>query len=54
MPHFRGDVIREVVDGASGYLYFSEATYSWYDQKTFQGEPETGPAHMRATKRTRK
>lgn len=54
MPHFRGDVIRQVVDGTSGYLYFAEATYSWYDPKTFQGEPETGIVHMRASKRTRK
>ena len=54
LPHFRGDVILEIVDGTSGYLYFADATYSWYDPKTFQGEPETGIAHMRATKRTRK
>ena len=54
VPHFRGDVIRQVVGGTSGYLYFAEATYAWYDPKTFQGEPETGIAHMRAAKRNRR
>lgn len=54
VPHFRGDVIRGVVNGTSGYLYFADASYFWYDPKTFQGEPETGIAHMRTSKRTRK
>ena len=47
-PYLRGDVIRQVVDGTSGYLYFEGATYSWYDPKTFSPETKTGLAHLRS------
>jgi hypothetical protein len=42
LPHPRGDLIGETVQGNQGYLYFAQATYSWYDPKTFTGE-ETAP-----------
>ena len=51
IPYLRGDVIGEVIDGTSGYLYFQGATYSWYDPKTFQPETKTGMAHLRKKKR---
>jgi hypothetical protein len=46
-PYLRGDVISQVVDGTSGYLYFEGATYSWYDPNTFHPETKTGMAHLR-------
>jgi hypothetical protein len=52
LPHLRGDVIGEQVGGASGYLYYVGASYSWYDPKTFTGdEPlpamvHSGPRQM--------
>ena len=53
-PHLSGDVISQVVNGTQGYLYFADATYSWYDPKTFQQQPETGMAHLRAAKQIRR
>ena len=53
-PHLSGDVISQVVNGSQGYLYFADATYSWYDPKTFQEQPETGMAHLRAAKQIRR
>lgn len=47
IPYLRGDVIGQVVDGTAGYLYFAEATYSWYDPRTFHPETKTGLAHLR-------
>lgn len=45
LPTVRGDLIGEVLAGKSGYLYYSGATYSWYDPKTFTGEPEPRRGH---------
>jgi len=45
LPRPRGDLIAEVVGGAAGYLYFSGATYSWYDPLTFKGETRNGMVH---------
>lgn len=42
LPRPQGDLIGETVGGSPGYLYFAQATYSWYDPKTFTGE-ETAP-----------
>jgi hypothetical protein len=42
LPRPLGDLIGETVQGNQGYLYFAQATYSWYDPKTFTGE-ETAP-----------
>jgi hypothetical protein len=39
LPRPQGDLIGETVQGNPGYLYFAQATYSWYDPKTFTGEP---------------
>jgi hypothetical protein len=53
-PRLRGDVIGEVIEGTSGYLYYAGATYSWYDPKTFKGEPERGMIHMPPGERVKK
>ncbi len=45
LPTVRGDLISEMRGGKPGYLYYSLANYSWYDPKTFTGEPEPRPAH---------
>lgn len=54
LPGFKGDVIGEVLRGNSGYLYYNEATYSWYDPKTFKGEPEKRVVHPGFTIKTEK
>jgi hypothetical protein len=54
VPQLNGDAIGEVLGGTSGYLYYSGATYSWYDPKTFKGDPEPGMFHMRPKKGTKK
>jgi hypothetical protein len=45
LPRPKGDLIAEVLRGTSGFLYYSNATYSWYDPKTFRGEPERRAFH---------
>jgi hypothetical protein len=45
LPRLRGDVLGEMLQGKSGYLYFAGATYSWYDPTTFAGEPEPRRRH---------
>lgn len=45
LPQLRGDLIGETLGGKSGYLYYGGATYSWYDPKTFKGEPEPRRGH---------
>ena len=45
VPGLRGDVVSEVLGGKSGALYYTRATYSWYDPKTFTGEPEPRRIH---------
>lgn len=35
LPRAQGDLIGETVAGTAGYLYYAQATYSWYDPKTF-------------------
>ena len=45
LPRLRGDVVGEMLQGKPGYLYFAGATYSWYDPKTFAGEPEPRRRH---------
>ena len=52
LPRLLGDSIGEVLRGRSGYLYYAEATYSWYDPKTFNGEPERRVVHPGPTTRT--
>ena len=45
LPRLRGDVIREVLKGKLGWLYYAESTYRWYDPDTFKPEPEPHVAH---------
>lgn len=35
LPRPQGDLIGETVGGTAGYLYYAQATYSWYDPKSF-------------------
>ena len=45
LPRIHGDLIGEALRGASGYLYYAEATYAWYDPKTFKGKPNRRLVH---------
>lgn len=54
LPRLRGEVIGEVLGGRSGYLYYAGATYSWYDPKTFKGEPKRGMIHTPPNERVKK
>lgn len=45
VPRLRGDVIREVLKGKPGWLYYADATYRWYDPATFKPEPERRVVH---------
>lgn len=46
LPRAQGDLIGETVQGTPGFLYYAEATYSWYDPKTFKGtESPSGVFH---------
>jgi hypothetical protein len=45
LPRLHGDLIGEVLRGTPGYVYYTGATYSWYDSKTFKGEPERRLVH---------
>ena len=40
LPRPQGDLIAEKLQGTDGFLYYSTATYSWYDPKTFKGETQ--------------
>ena len=52
LPRPQGDLIGETVRGTPGYLYFAQATYSWYDPKTFDGSENTpGVFHKPRTMR---
>jgi len=42
LPRPQGDLIGETVGGTPGYLYYAQATYSWYDPKTFD-DTQTAP-----------
>ena len=50
MPQLHGDLIGEVLRGAPGYLYYTGATYAWYDPKSFKAEPERRLVHSRPGK----
>jgi hypothetical protein len=46
IPRPNGDLIGETLKGSEGYLYYSAASYSWYDPKTFAGDDQTArPFH---------
>jgi hypothetical protein len=46
MPQLRGDVMGQEIGGKLKCIYFAGATYSWYDPKTFNDEPERRMVHM--------
>lgn len=53
IPRPHGDLIGETLKGGPGYLYYTAASYSWYDPKTFAGEDESiGAFHGSAARRT--
>ena len=54
LPRLRGDVISEVIEGKSGYLFYAGATYAWYDPDTFKGERERGIIHTSPNDRVKK
>ena len=45
LPQLRGDLLAESIRDKTGYLYFADATYAWYDPKTFTGEPPMRRGH---------
>jgi len=45
LPLIKGDVIGQMLRGNRGYIYYSTATYRWFDPKNFTGEPRRGPFH---------
>lgn len=47
LPRIHGDLISAVFRGSSAYLYYSGASYVWYDPKTFKGEPPKRMVHSR-------
>ncbi|HYV83667.1 MAG TPA: hypothetical protein VE931_09145 [Pyrinomonadaceae bacterium] len=52
LPRPQGDLIGETVEGTVGYLYYAQATYSWYDPKTF--DPNAGAPGVFHKSRTMK
>jgi hypothetical protein len=46
LPHLRGDVVGQEIGGNLRCIYYSGATYSWYDPKTFNEESEQRAVHM--------
>jgi len=53
LPHVTGDVIAESIRGSEGCLYYTSASYRWYDPKTFRGETELSAFHGRKTQANR-
>ena len=52
LPRPQGDLIGETLQGTPGYLYYSTSTYSWYDPKTFNAQPQApGVFHKSRTMR---
>ena len=52
LPRPQGDLIGETVQGTPGFLYYAQATYSWYDPKTFDGSQSApGAFHKPRTMR---
>jgi hypothetical protein len=45
VPQLQGDLIGEMVRGTQGYIYYSGASYRWYDPKTFRGDSVKGMVH---------
>lgn len=45
-PQIQGDVVGQEVGGKLRCIYYSGATYSWYDPKTFSEQSEQRAVHM--------
>ena len=45
LPQLHGDLLGESLQAKPGYLYFANASYAWYDPKTFTGEPPPRRGH---------
>ncbi|MGH9932291.1 MAG: hypothetical protein ACREA9_24075 [Pyrinomonadaceae bacterium] len=45
LPRVRGEVVGETIQGRPGYLYFTGASYAWYDPTTFASEPDPRRGH---------
>jgi hypothetical protein len=52
-PQLRGDVVGQEIGGKLSCIYYSGATYSWYDPKTFDEQSEQRAFHM-APRKTKK
>jgi hypothetical protein len=53
VPQLRGDVVGQEIGGKLKCIYYSGATYSWYDPKTFNEASEQRAIHM-APRETKK
>jgi len=51
LPPIKGDLIGQMLRGNRGYIYYSTATYRWFDPKNFAGEPRRGPFHSAMAKK---
>jgi hypothetical protein len=45
LPQIHGDLIAEVLRESPGHLYYTGASYAWYDPKTFVAVPPPRVAH---------
>jgi hypothetical protein len=50
-PELMGDTILEVLGDRSGFLYYSGASYAWYDPKTYKPGVERRMVHSGAARR---
>jgi hypothetical protein len=48
IPKLYGDTITQMLEGAKGFLYYTGASYAWYDPKAFKPETEQRIAHRGA------
>lgn len=49
LPKLFGDTIAQVIEGTSGFLYYTGAGYAWYDAKTFQPGADQHISHAGMT-----
>jgi hypothetical protein len=49
LPKLFGDGIAQVIEGAPGFLYYTGASYAWYDPKTFQPGTDQRVSHAGMT-----
>lgn len=49
LPKLFGDTIAQVIEGASGFLYYTGASYAWYDPKTYQPGADQRVSHAGMT-----